>query len=127
DVIEELGDRTRCTGIQLALEVVEIELRRRRLRVDLRVGGDGDLEVSDRLQACNQIRGIRETVRMRLITRAPLGRVAPQGHDVSDALVPVPPRDVQDLAATGAHTGQVGCAGERRLALDAGHELMSAV
>ena len=46
-VVEELRDRARRAGVDLALELVEVELGARRLRMLLRIRGDGDLEVTD--------------------------------------------------------------------------------
>ena len=48
---EELGERRRGAGVELALEVVDVGRRARRLRVHLRIGRDRDLEVADRRAA----------------------------------------------------------------------------
>jgi hypothetical protein len=47
---EELADRARGAGIELALEVVDIRLDAGRIRVAFRIGRDRNLERRDRLQ-----------------------------------------------------------------------------
>src|SRR2546430_17482384 len=56
-----------------------------------------------------------------------LRRVATQRDQVADALAPVAARDRPDLAARGAHAGEMRGARGRRVAPDARHELLGAV
>ena len=125
-VVKELRDGARRTGVQLALEVVEIELRRLRLGMYLGIGGDRDIEIRNRFEARHQIRGVSETVAAGLIAHDPLRRVAAQSHYVPYAFVPVLARDVEDLTAAGADTGEMRCSGQRSLPLDACYELVRA-
>ena len=62
-VIEELRDRAGRAGVDLALEVVEIGLRRAGLRVHLRIGGDRDVKRRDARERRHQFRGVREALR----------------------------------------------------------------
>jgi len=64
---------------------------------------------------------------MRAIGALPVRRIAAQRHHVPNALVPVGARDVENLAACGADTGEVWRAGESRLPLDARHDAVGAL
>ena len=119
DVEEELGDRPAGAGVDLALEVVDVGLRARRLRMRLRIGGDGNVEAGHPLQPGDQIGGIGVAVRMRLVPTRPLRRIAAQGDDVANAGRPVPPRHLVDLLAAGADAGQVRRRLQRRFPTDA--------
>ena len=126
-VVEELGDGAGRTGVDLALEVGQILRRRARLRMHLRVGRDRDVERRERGEGCDQLHRVAKIRGVRPMWALALRRVATQRDQVADALAPVAARDRQDLAARGADAGEVRCAGERRVALDARHELVSAL
>ncbi len=85
--------------VYLALEHVEIEFRARRFGMLLGIRRHGDFEVADGLEAGDEIRGVREAVRARLILDGARRRIATQRDDVADALVPVLARDIQHLAS----------------------------
>ena len=110
----------------LARSYVEVELRARRFRVNFRVRGDRDVEITRRLQPAHEVGGIGETFRMRHVARLARRRVAPQGDDVAHARVPVGPRDVEDLAARRPDAGQVRRGRQRGLAQDARHDVVGA-
>src|SRR6185437_10276143 len=93
----------------------------------LRVSRNGDVEIGNARQAFNQVRRVRETVRVRLPPRLTLWRVTAQSHEVTNTLVPILPRNVQDLASRSSNTSQVRCPNERGLALNTGNEVMSAL
>ena len=67
---EELGDRPVGTGIDLPLEVLEVEDAVAGVRVDLGIGGDRDVERGNRPQAGDQFARIAITLRMRLVFRS---------------------------------------------------------
>ena len=66
-VVEELRDRTRRAGVDLALEVVEIGMPPSAPRVHFRIRRDRNLEGRERRQSRDQVRGIGEAVRVRRV------------------------------------------------------------
>ncbi len=82
---EELRDRAVRAGIDLALEIIEIGFAVAGVRMDFRIGGDRNVERSDRLEARDQLGGIGVAARMRCVGAAGLRRVAAQRDDVANA------------------------------------------
>ena len=66
--------------------------------MSLRVRCNRNIKVTDARQTRDQVRPIRKSVRVRLPIQLPLRRIATQGYQVANALVPVFPRDVEDFA-----------------------------
>ena len=64
-----------------------------------RIGGDRNVERRDLLQSGDQFGGVAIAVRVRLILRARLRRVAAQRDDVANAELPIFARDGVDLVA----------------------------
>ena len=114
-------------GVDLALEVIQVELGARRLRMHFGIGRDRDLEVGDALQRRDEIGGIGKTVRLRLIRPAALRRIAAQRDDMANAVGPIGARDLDEFLARRADAGEMRRAGERRLALDAVHDMVRAL
>ena len=97
-VEEELRDGAVRAAIDLGLQRVDIGIERCGFRVLLRIGGDGDLEIADRLDAGDEIAGLLVSAGMRLIGRADAaGRIAAQRHDMAHARVPIGAHDVVDF------------------------------
>ena len=83
---EELGDRAVGAGVDLALQIVEIELRAStKFGMDFGIGGDRNVERRDRLQPGDELGGVAIAARVRLEFRARLGRIAAQRDDMADA------------------------------------------
>ena len=125
-VVEELGDSAGRAGVDLALEVIQIRSRRARLRMHLRVSRDRDVKRRDGGESRDQLRRVAETCGARPMRALPPRQIATQRDQVANALVPVAARDCEDLAARGADAGEVRCARERGVALDARHDVVGA-
>ncbi len=107
-VEEELGDAAVGAGIDLALEILQVGFGVRRIGVLLGIAGGADLERADLLQADDELGGIGVAAGMRAVLAAHAGRrIAAQRHDVSDAGIPIGPRDLVDLALGCADAGEV--------------------
>ena len=119
-VVEELRDRAARARVDLALEVVEVRLRRSAPR-----GALPDRRrprsrtAATRARPGDQVGRKGEAIRVRPVAVVAVRRVTAQRDQVADALVPVAARDVEDLLAWRADAGEVRRAGERGLALDA--------
>ncbi len=107
-IVEVLGDGGIRAGIDLALEVIEVLPRPRRLGVDLRIGRDLDVERRAGLLAHEGYQLVR-------IGQFPGGygahtgrQVAAQGNDAPDIQGPVVAQDLPDLGPAGADAGEVG-------------------
>ncbi len=79
----------------------------RRVRMHFGIGGDRNVERRDLLQAGDEFGGIAIAVRVRLIFRPGLRRVAAQRDDVANAELPIFARNVVDLIAARADAGEV--------------------
>ena len=119
-VEKELGDGAAGAGVDLALEVVQVGRRAGRLGMGFGIGGDADLEIGDLLQARHQVGGVGVAAGMGPVGARALGRIAAQGHDVADSLLPIAPGDGVHLARRGPDAGQVGGGFQGRLAEDPG-------
>ena len=111
-VEEKLCDGSRRASIDLLSQVIEIGLRRWRLGMSFRIGGDGNVEIGNRAQARHQIRRVGVTVRMRLVLRYALGRITSQGHDMANPLTKVLPRNLEHFLARGPDASQMRCASQ---------------
>ncbi len=109
----------RCApGVDLALEVVEIGLRRGGLGMHFGIGGDGDVEIGDPHQPFDQLGGIVVAILGQLFAA---GNVAAQGDDAPNAAVADPAGLGVDLRPARPDTGQVmrdGKAGARHHHVD---------
>ncbi len=125
---EELGDGAVGAGIDLFLEHVDVDLEAAALGMGFRIARDGNLEISDALQAADEIVGVGIALRMRLVFRidAP-GRIAAQRDDVANARVPVIARDLVDLRLRRRDAGEMGGGRNIRLAHEARHGLVRAL
>ena len=124
---EELGDGPRRTGVELAFEVVEVEIGGRRFGMDLGIARDGDLEIGDAPQPGHQIDGIGVTLGVRRITIDAGRRVAPERDDMVDPGLPVSARDVIDLGTACADAGEVRGGFDRGLVADAADDGVGAL
>ena len=106
-VEEELRDRTLGAGIDLALEIIEIELRVGSFGMGFGIRSDRNVEVGDSIETRHQIGGVLISARMRRVSFASLRRIAAQGHDVSNARLPVRARHVVHLLARRGDTRQM--------------------
>src|SRR5215211_3075616 len=105
---EELRDRPVRARVHLALQILEIERPVARVRMDFGISGDGNVELGDPLQAFDQLGGIAIAVRMRLVLRAGLGRIAAKRDDVAYTEVPIVAGDRIDLLAARGDAGEMG-------------------
>src|SRR5690625_3464054 len=87
DVIveEKLGDCTDGTGVDLALEIVDIGVRVRRLRVRLGIGADPDLEKPLPGQRLDQLDRACKAIRMRLESALSRRWIAAEGNNAAAA------------------------------------------
>src|SRR5688572_30017998 len=83
-VVEELRDGARSAGVDLAFQIAEIEFEARCLGMAFRVRGHRDFEISNGLEAGDQVRGIGEAIGARFVFRDAGGRIAAQRDDVAD-------------------------------------------
>ena len=120
-VEEELGDGAARPRVQLAFEVVDVELRARGVRVHFGVGGDRDLEVGDAAKPGHEIDRVVVAAGMRLVAGPGLGRVAAQGHDVPDSGRVVGACHLVHLLAGGTDAREMGGGGEGGLREDPAH------
>src|SRR5579885_289808 len=85
-VEEELGDRARCTGVDLGLEHVDIGGERGTVRVLFRIRGNRDFKVGYALYAGDEVGGVTVAAGMRRVSFVEAaGRVAAQRHDMAHA------------------------------------------
>ena len=75
--------------------------------MDFRISRHGDLEVGDTLQPRHEIRCIRKSIRMRRIPTVSLWRIAAERNEMPDSLIPVFPRDIQNLAGQALGVGDL--------------------
>ena len=66
--------------------------------MDFGIGGDGNVERRDLLEALDQIGRVAIALGVRLVLRARFGRIAAKRDDVADAEVPIVAGDLVDLA-----------------------------
>ena len=120
---EELRDRRRGAGIDLAAEPLDVGIVGSRLGMTLGIGPDADLEPAGG-ERVDQLAGVAEPVRVRLEPLGAFGRVAAQGHDLPHAGLGEAVRDGERVPAGGADAGEVR--GDRHLgpARDGGHGLV---
>ena len=71
---EELRDRARRAGVQLALQIVDFERRVRRIGMALRIGGDADFEIVQAAQTGDKVQSIGIAAGMRPVALADAGR-----------------------------------------------------
>ena len=121
---EELRDRAGRAGVELALEIVEVESGARRVGMDFRVSRDVDFEVADLLQAFHQVGRVGIALRVRLVAADALGQVAAQRHDATDSRAPVTRRDGVDIVTRGARNREMRGRVQRGLGTDAAHGLV---
>src|SRR5689334_9766917 len=85
-VEEHLSDRPGSAGIELALEVIDLDVPAGRLRMLFGISGDRDIEVSNLADAGNELGRAAIAVGMLHIGLAGAAwRVAPQCNDAMDA------------------------------------------
>ena len=102
-VEEKLRDGARGTGIDLALQMIEIGLRVRRLRVRLRIGRDADVERMEARQAFHELIGVGISIGQRLVTRTYAARgITTQRNEAMDAGLPIGSGNRIDLGAVSA-------------------------
>ena len=92
-----------------------------------RIGGDGNVEIRQTAQTCDQIGAVGIAVGMRFVARRALRRIAAQRHDVAYTFVPITTRDVEHLAARGTNAGEMRRAGERSFLFDTTDQLVRAI
>ncbi len=90
--------------------------------MDLGIRRYADVEVADRLQARDELRGMRKAVWMRGVWRGTRRQIAAQSHQVPNSHVPVLTRDIENFAARCSDARQMRRSDELRLPLDARHD-----
>ncbi len=95
---EELGDGTRCAGIDFGFQDVDVLFERGAFRMAFGIGRDRDLEISEALEASDQCCRIGVAFGMwpEALTDTAL-RIAAQRHDVAHADIPIRAGDFVDL------------------------------
>src|ERR1700730_14229800 len=119
DIEEKLTDRAAGTGVELALQVVEVVLGARRFRVGLGIGGDADLEIGDALQSPDEISGVSVAAGIRRVMLDAARRITAQRNNVADPGLPVAMRDGIDLGSGRGNASEMGRRFERGLVADA--------
>jgi hypothetical protein len=123
---KELGDRSRGAGVELALQVIEVEFRAWRLGMHFGVSRDRDVEVCNFPQSRDEIGRICITAGRRQVFPAAGGRITAQRHEVANAHIPVFARNIVDLLPARINAGQVRSDGEVRFINDALDDVMGA-
>ncbi len=125
-VEEVLGDGAAGAGLHLAHEVRQVILEAARLGVDLRIGGDLDVEVVAGLGAdeVHQFVGVAQFAAGHAHARR---QVAAQGDDAADAGLAVAAEQFAQLGFRVADTGQVGRGRHLHLAVQLQHGTQRAV
>src|ERR1700722_17020327 len=128
-VEEDLGDRTRRTGIDFCLEHIDVGVEVAALGVLLGVSGDGNFDIRMMpLDTGDEIGRGFVAVRMRAVGRADAARrIAAQRHDMANADIVIAADDLVDLAARRPDAGQMGCWGQAGFSQDAGDGGMGAL
>src|SRR5579864_2926776 len=94
---EELRDRAVGAGVDLALQIVEVGLAGSRIRMDLGVSGDRNLERSNLLQAFDEGGCIGIAAGMVAEACSRLDGIAAKRNDVTNSKLPIVARDRVDL------------------------------
>ena len=131
-VEEELRDGSICAGVEFALEVVEVSLRRRRLRMHLGIGADRDLQivgvgaVDVAADAGNQIGRVAVSAVDLSIVRSALGSVASQRDDMAHTGVQIAVDDLADLGLGRSDAGEMSGDGKVGVGGESAHGRMGA-
>src|SRR5690606_12173572 len=120
----KLCDNDVGPGVDLALEVLQIDLGRGRLQVFFRVTGHGNAKLRELAgDQRHQFVGIGEAAFYRGECLFAPRRIAPQGHDILDAQVPGFAQVGPQVIDRAAHAGKVRGHRQIELAVYAGDDV----